>query len=244
MKIFFAPSESKNIPHNSPYCLNSYIADTLHSNALNAYLQFLQKASESEIMAVFGSKSLDLQDLALCQNLLQAPTLEAIRLYSGVAYKALDFESLESAAQEYIRENLYIFSNLFGMVRADEPLAYYNLHQGKGREVFALKTLYEGLKPALDIFFQDCEVLDLRAEAYIKVYPLKHCKISAQVVFLKNGKKVSHYAKFYRGLYARAIAQQGISSIEQLAGLKLDSLKLLSTQHSQNATILTYEAFS
>ena len=63
-------------------------------------------------------------------------------------------------------------------------------------------------------------------------------------LFLKNGKKVSHYAKFYRGIYARALAQKGISHLDELVRLKIENLHLCEQQHAQNATILTYEVLS
>lgn len=133
IKILFSPSEGKNKPQNMTKTLHNASSCILDSQAVREYMVFLQTASEKEIASLFGSKILDMHDLALSQNLLASPRVEAIRLYSGVGYKALDFETLDSKARDYLYKNLYIFSNLFGAVRADEPLPYYNLHQGKGR---------------------------------------------------------------------------------------------------------------
>lgn len=211
-------------------------------DAIKAYAAFLQSASEGEISALFGSKHIDLDELNIAQNLLNAPNIESIRLYNGVGYKALDFASLDSKAQKYLYNHLYIFSNLFGVVRADWALPYYNVHQGKGRGAFELKALYRALKPALDVFFAHSDVLDLRAEAYIKAYMPKSCAHYTQVNFLKNGKKVSHYAKYYRGLYARAVAQNHITSTKMLIDFTPAFLSLKNVTHAQNTTILTYEA--
>ena len=143
-----------------------------------------------------------------------------------------------------MRENLYIFSNLFGAVRADEPLPYYNLHQGKGVGAFSLKNLYKDLKAKIDKILCGEEVLDLRAEAYIKAYKCECARQYYQIVFLKNGKKVSHYAKLYRGLYARSLAQKNIKSLENLENLRFDFINLSDVVITQNATILTYEIIS
>lgn len=253
IKILFSPSEGKNKPcdmEKSKKGLKSQDAQDLQaqkhldSQAVREYVAFLQKGSEREIATLFGSKTLDMQSLALAQNLLKAPRIEAVRLYNGVGYKALDFANLDSRSQEYLRKNLYIFSNLFGMVRANKPLPYYNLHQGKGKGAFELKMLYKNLKATLDETLRDYEVLDLRAEAYIKAYPARNCVHYYQAVFLKEGKRVSHYAKFYRGLYARYLAQQNIDKLAELHSLHFDFIELVDATYTQNATILTYEIIS
>ena len=118
MKILFSPSEGKNKPQNTTKTSHNALSHILDSQAVREYITFLQTASESEIASLFGSKILDMRDFALSQNLPTSPRVEAIKLYSGVGYKALDFESLDFKAQSYVRENLYIFSNLFGAVRA------------------------------------------------------------------------------------------------------------------------------
>ena len=244
MKILFSPSEGKNKPQNTTKTSHNALSHILDSQAVREYITFLQTASESEIASLFGSKILDMRDFALSQNLPTSPRVEAIKLYSGVGYKALDFESLDFKAQSYVRENLYIFSNLFGAVRADEPLPYYNLHQGKGVGAFSLKNLYKDLKAKIDKILCGEEVLDLRAETYIKAYKCECARQYYQIVFLKNGKKVSHYAKFYRGLYARSLAQKNIKSLENLENLRFDFINLSDVVITQNATILTYEIIS
>lgn len=244
IKILFSPSEGKNKPQNMAKTLYNASSCILDSQAVREYMAFLQTASEKEIASLFGSKILDMRDLALSQNLFVSPRIEAIRLYSGVGYKALDFENLDSKAQDYLYKNLYIFSNLFGAVRADEPLPYYNLHQGKGIGAFSLKNLYVNSKAKIDEILSGEEVLDLRAEAYIKAYKCEYAKQYYQIVFLKNGRKVSHYAKFHRGIYARAIAQKAISHLDELLTLEIENLHFCKKEYIQNATILTYEVLS
>lgn len=207
MYILFSPSEGKQTPaksrckraleflfHTTPY----------KQNALNAYLATLRSGDESLICRIFGTKTLELDTLALAQNLLHTPRLPAIELYNGVAYKALDFGNLPQDSQAFLLQSVLICSNLFGFVRASDELPFYKLHQGKGMKDFALQTLYTAQKHDMDTLLANHEVLDLRAEIYAKVYPLDmpHTQIS----FLKNGKKLSHASKLYRGLYLRQLA--------------------------------------
>lgn len=240
MKILFSPSEGKIMPNASFSKTSVKLESSVIDSALKAYQTYLKSASEAEIAKLFGSKRIDLEVLNLCQNCHSAPTIEAIKLYSGVGYKALDFNSLESSAKSYILKNLYIFSNLFGAIRADYKLPFYNLHQGCGVGAFSLNALYKALKVELDKMFCEAEVIDLRAEAYIKAYGLDSKHYIAQ--FLKQGKKISHYAKHYRGIYARAMAQGNITKGADLEHLEIPNLALIDIKCAKNATILTYEA--
>lgn len=240
MKILFSPSEEKNRDFGLR-AKQGVHKDTDSLAHVHSYLAFLQSASEGEIATLFGSKKIGLDELALVQNLLYAPCIESVRLYNGIGYKALDFESLSSYAQTYILNHLYIFSNLFGMVRADTLLPYYNLHQGKGKGDFTLKSIYARQKDFIDETLRDCEVLDLRAEAYCKVYECKNARLLVRVEFLKNGKKVSHYAKYYRGIYARVVAQNAPISLSKLEDLPINGLRLIEKKCIHHTSVLTYE---
>lgn len=248
IKILFSPSEGKHKSQEFQQISQNVYEDSenlpcLNMQAVKSYLKFLNTRSENEIAKIFGSQTLNPKELELVQNLLSSPRIESIRLYNGVAYGALDFESLDSQSQDYLFKNLYIFSNLFGPVRADDRIPYYNLHQGKGVGDFELKTLYRCIAPALDELFADIQVLDLRAEAYVKAY-MPHVSNPAhyyQVHFFKNAKKVSHYAKFYRGAYARSIALSKIENLDELESLYIDGLRLKGRTSVRNVTILTYE---
>lgn len=248
IKILFSPSEGKYKPQECRQTTPNQHKDSenlpyLNTQAVRSYLEFLNTRSENEIAKLFGSKALNPKELELVQNLLFSPRIESIRLYNGVAYGALDFESLDSQSQDYLFKNFYIFSNLFGLVRADDQIPYYNLHQGKGVGDFELKTLYRYIAPTLDELFAGVQVLDLRAEAYMKAYmpPMSNPMQYYQVHFLKNGKKVSHYAKFYRGAYVRSLALSGIENLDELESLYVEGLRLKDQIFAHNATILVYE---
>ena len=241
-KIFFSPSESKIFPKD--FGRDSLLdLPFVSPQALQSYLSAIESASEEKICAILGSKRLDLDELARIQNLYNAPRIESIRLYDGVAYGALDFENLELRAQKYLYERVYIFSNLFGALKANDKIPYYNLHQGKGFGDFELKKIYQDTKWRLDEEFSQSAILDLRAQAYIKVYKPDNVLPSSyyQIEFLKNGKKVSHYAKFYRGIYLKVLAELGVENLEDLSRLEIEGLDFVNKQIIKNATILTYE---
>ncbi|MCI7484987.1 MAG: YaaA family protein [Helicobacter sp.] len=246
MYILFSPSESKNIPthrHDTKQSELKYLFSqkAYKTRALHSYLEALKTSNEAKLHALFGSKVIDLDSLSLSQNLLSARKIKAIELYSGVGYKALDFASLPKREREFLESSLLIFSNLFGTVLASDELPYYNLHQGKGFGDFALKTIYTRQERDLHEFLLGSEILDLRAEAYVKVSPV-HVP-HTQIEFLKNGKKISHFSKHYRGIFARQIALHRCM-LSEIESLEFENLRLLESKNLGHKRLLSYEICS
>ena len=46
--------------------------------------------------------------------------MKSIQRYSGIAFDALCYESLNKEEQNYIDNNVIIFSNLFGPIKAND----------------------------------------------------------------------------------------------------------------------------
>lgn len=262
MKILFSPSEAKKIIDNTSYTKNIQL-DSIGQKSQKNNFDFLDALpckgkilrenfhkyikilcdQDKEVCKLFGVKnfisSKTLDELALCvqiaqNNCLSTKTL-AIELYDGVAYQALSFNNLPPPSQNYILNNVFIFSNLFGMVRANDVLPFYKCNQSYKNKDFGLLKFYRELRPKIDEFLSNEEILDLRAEIYIKAYEVKnkHTKIE----FIKNNKKVSHYAKHYRGLYLRAIS---LSPNIPFETLEVEGLKLADKTHNQNVQTLIY----
>lgn len=234
MKILFSPSESKMAlkePSKSQNKLSKEIA-SLHQK----YLHFVRNADLIELQKMWGYKKLE--DVLQTKMLsLEFCTFPAIRFYRGVAYEALDFDSLQEDEQSFLFDSVLIFSNLFGAVSAKEELPFYKLKQGEGFGDFKSRDLYQLKEESLDrLLEQEC-VIDLRAEFYQKLYKIKTHHFVFD--FLKNNKRVSHYAKYYRGIVLREIAQEkGIKNINQR--LEALGLKYLQTQEGKNQTKLIF----
>ncbi len=249
MIILFSPSEGKNPPQDTSLNTKDTQIDALFSNAkykqkaIDSYIQALKQCDNATICKIFGTKTLKLEDLSLCQNLLKTPRMPAIELYSGVAYKALDFKNLSADSQHFLLYNVFICSNLFGFVRAGDNLPFYNLHQNKGFGAFELKAIYKAQKENMDSFLVDKAVLDLRAQAYIKVYEPEIPHLRAE--FLHNGKALSHYAKHYRGLYLKELskhyAKDSHLNLKNLEHLTFQNLTLKDINHKNHIKTLVYE---
>lgn len=156
-------------------------------------------------------KAFDVKDLALDKARSEAlalagpvPLLPALARYSGVAFQALDAASLVPEAWIQV----YILSNLRGLVRGDEAVPPYKLKLGaipglKGHWRKAMAAALEAL-PVGPVW----ELLPGDSADLLKGWARPRHSVE---VLDARGKAVSHFSKKYRGLVARWILthQQG-----------------------------------
>jgi len=242
MKILLAPAETKKEGGDKPlYCDNNFYFKSLfetQNNIVNIYNNFIQESTLEELSKWFGLKNLK-ECEKYSQSILEKPTMKAIQRYTGVAFDALDYDNLSIKEQEYCDENVLLFSNLFGVLKSSDFIPDYKYKQDSQLDsIDVIKTYKQNIDKVLDEYLGD-EIIDLRAGFYDKFY-----KPSAQVItykFLKDGKVVSHWAKHYRGLIVRELAQNNISNFAELMNLEIKNLKLLEIQEKKNIKTLIME---
>lgn len=234
MKILLAPAETKIEGGSSQsYNKENFFFDSYNDTRdkiVSEYEEFLKNSSLEELSKWFGLKNLD-ECEKYKQSILDKPTMKAILRYTGVAFDALDYNSLNEKEKNYCDENIILFSNLFGPLRGDDLIPDYKFKQGAGlSSIDVIKEYKSVIKEPLDGYLGD-EVIDLRAGFYDKFY-----KPSAPTItykFLKDGKVVSHWAKFYRGKIVRELAKADIQSFAQLMNHEIEGLKLLEIQEKK-----------
>ncbi len=242
MKILLAPAETKREGGDfSPYTKENFafkeifnVKDTIVQN----YVSFIKNSSIEALSLWFGLKNLK-ECQKYSEDIFVKPTMKAILRYTGVAFDALDYENLDLDTQKYCDDNIVLFSNLFGPIKASDLIPDYKFKQGSTLETIDVIKEYKiHTKDFLDSYLED-EIIDLRAGFYDKVY-----KPSSKVItykFLKEGKVVSHWAKHYRGLLVREIAQNKISNFIELMDMKIEGLSLLEIQEKKNVKTLIME---
>ncbi len=228
MKILFSPSETKTSGGDGSFISsNSFIFLELYEKRLkiiNKYSNFLKTASTDELSKLFGTKKEAILE-KYKEDIFVSPTTKAILRYSGVAYEYLNYDSLGLSQRKYIDENLLIFSNLFGVLSAKDSIPDYKLKQGESFNDLKIEKYYqEHFSKALDKLLENEDVLDLRAGFYEKFYSIKKPYITLK--FLKDGKVVSHFAKAYRGLVLRSLAQNGIKKFDDFMKLDIKNLQI------------------
>lgn len=241
MKILFSPSENKS--DISPF-INNIKNDLIFKKLfhqreffINKYNDILKSKDETKIKKLSGLKNIENIDTA---SLFEKPTQKAILRYDGIAYKYLDYKSLHVKEQEFIDENVIIFSNLFGPILAKDKIPNYKLKQGETIDGLKPELQYEkAFKDALDEFLKDEFIVDLRASFYEKFYKITSSYISLK--FIKNGKIISHFAKAYRGFVLRELAKFKPKNENEFGEIRFKNLSLLEIKQFKNKKEYLFE---
>ena len=244
MKVLFSPAESKKsggdyqkISHESFLFPELY---PYRKEILEKYNNFIQNASYEELSKLFGIKDSKKFE-SYKKDIFSQPIMKPIERYDGVAYDYLNYNGLKKEAQDFIDKNVIIFSNLYGPILAgDMGIVEYKLKQGEKLDGLDLAKYYKQyFSKKLDEYLENEFILDLRAKYYEKFYlPNKEyvtCK------FLKNGKVVSHWAKAYRGLILREVAQQQPQTIEEFTSMDIPNLTIREIIEKKNQKEYIYE---
>ena len=242
MKILLAPSETKKSGGDQPFRIETLLFESLLStrqSLLFAYMNLLQRGDTAELSHMFGlKKEADIAYHA-AKDLPHEPAMRAIERYTGVAFDYLDYPSLSPEGKQYLHAHLILHSNLFGFLRADDAIPEYRLGQGKAvGEIFPEKLYREAGTPLMDAYLVGEDILDLRAGFYDKVYRPNHPYTVLK--FLKGNKVVSHWAKAYRGLVLRAVAESGITTMEDFMKLPIPGLRIAEIQSRKLRTEIIY----
>lgn len=223
LKILFSPAEGKKSGGNEAK-KELFGSNSAREGMLSEYNAILKRGDENEIKELFGFKKFS-DCSPYINDIFNSPLMCAIERYDGVAYDYLDFNSLKTEGKEYVKSNTIIFSNLYGPLLGGDTIANYKVKQGNNIGSFVPDKFYKDrFSYQLDLYLTNSEILDLRAGYYDKFYEIK--KPHTTLKFLKDGKIISHWAKAYRGLVLRAVAQKSINSISEFMALDIENISV------------------
>lgn len=154
-------------------------------------------------------RAFDVKDAALAKAREEAlalrhrvPLLPALERYAGVAFQALDAASLDPG----LRRQVFVLSNLRGLVRGDEPVPPYKL---KLAGLPGLKAHWQRhLAPALAAIPPGplWELLPQDSAALLKGWARPRHTLE---IVDAQGRAISHWSKLYRGRVARWLLEHG-----------------------------------
>jgi hypothetical protein len=242
VKILFSPSEGKTPGGDRP---------PLHSGSLlfpdlydlrmvpaRRFREFVQTAPVGEREKIFGTGN-DAAVARFSADIFALPTKKAVERYDGVAYDYLRYNTLSPEAQTYIDTHTVIFSNIFGPVEAGDLIPEYKFKQGSKLPDMPIEAYFKKhFSAALDAYLDGHEVIDLRAGFYEKFYTLKTPHLT--FTFVKEGKIVSHWAKAYRGIVLKTLAEGGIETVDQLMKKTIPGLSLVDIKEIKNRRELLF----
>jgi uncharacterized protein len=243
MKILFSPSETKIVGGNDiSFDKNSFIFPILFEKRMEIvkqYNDFILNASKDELIKLFGTKKEDVI-AQYSQDLFKTPTMKVIQRYDGVAFDYLEYSKLKEDEKFYIDENVLIFSNLFGVLKAgDLGLPDYKLKQNETFNNLKIEKFYnDNFSKVLDEYLKDEDIIDLRAGFYEKFYKIE--KPYTTMKFIKDGKVISHWAKAYRGIILKLIAQNSIKTIDELMNMEVENLRIEEIKKQKIKTEIVY----
>lgn len=178
------------------------------------------------------SISKDLAEMNVERNLNWRPkptpknSTVAALAFTGEVYKGLDAGSLNENGQNYLNDNLFILSGLYGILRPSDQITLYRLEMGSRLDVNGSKNLYGFWKENLTDFVnsklkKDEVLLNLASVEYSKVLDdkkLKSPKIEVDFLDFKDGKlkKIMVYFKQARGLMARYCAENNLNTLDEV----------------------------
>lgn len=238
LKILFSPSENKKIGGTDEH-KELFGSNSARENILLEYNTIVNSGDEEKIKELFGFKKFTDCEPYI-NDIFASPLMHAIERYDGVAYQHLNFDLLDSNAKKYLMENTIIFSNIYGPLLGGDAIANYKVKQGNNIGSFIPDKFYKDrFSYQLDLYLSNSDILDLRAGYYDKFYEIK--KPYTTLKFLKDGKVVSHWAKAYRGLVLRAVAQNSIASIDEFMKMEIETLDVKEIIKKKNKTEIVYE---
>lgn len=131
------------------------------------------------------------------QELLNSPVIPAIHRYTGVLFDALDIAGLDAVASTRAGETLWVFSALFGPLRARDQIPRYRLScdsrlPGATQKSATLKsaTLKSRWQPHAEQIWEGDFSIDFRSEGYRALAPLP----PGTGVFIRVVKDLEHGA--------------------------------------------------
>ena len=96
----------------------------------------------------------------------------------------------------------------------------------------------DNFSKVLDEYLKDEDIIDLRAGFYEKFYKIE--KPYTTMKFIKDGKVVSHWAKAYRGIILKLLAQNNIKTIDELMNMEIQNLKIEEIKKQKQKTEIVY----
>lgn len=214
------PSEGKSVPvRGKPLDLETLSLPAL-GKAREAVLDALVdlcRADPALAAQTLGVPKTQPELIGLNAALRTAPTARADRIYTGVVYDALSFDTLSPAARRRAAARVLVTSSLFGLVSPADRIPSYRL---SGDAVLpALGGVAAHWRANLDAAARDALggglLVDLRSGTYAAFWrpsPDLAAQVATVRVLHEVGgvrKVVSHFNKATKGRITRALLESG-----------------------------------
>lgn len=215
--ILLPPSEGKTAhAHGAPFVSGELSFAQLTEDRAAVLAALSEVSARENAMEVLGVGASLAKEVARNINLHTEPAAKAHDIYSGVLFEALNYSSLDPAAQQRADDSIIVVSALWGAVRFGDRIPPYRLSMSAKLEPLGKLSSWwkKRLTPVLDEVAGDQLIVDARSSTYAAAYkPSSGNSVAVNVFQMRNGtpKVVSHFAKHTRGEVARFLVQQSVT---------------------------------
>ncbi|MGL4511170.1 YaaA family protein, partial [Cetobacterium sp.] len=176
--------------------------------------------SQEDISTKLKIKGKILDDvLNIYSNFYNQEEREAISLYDGVSYKQLNLENFSRESYKYMRDNVFIFSALYGVLNACTSIRPYRLDMtNKILEVSPYDFWREDIEKYL-LQFKDETFINIASNEFSKILNRKIFNVIDIEFRQCDGdkiKNISTEAKKARGALLNYLIENKISCLEEI----------------------------
>ena len=235
MLVLLSPAKNLNF-EEMPVALDK-TAPRLETDTAEL-IQRTKKLSRSEIGSLMKLSD-DLSNLnferyqALAKGMSEEEAQPALLAFNGDVYRGFDARNASTETLHYAQSNLRILSGLYGLLRPMDLIHPYRLEMGTRLNTKRGQNLYDFWGEKItDLINSDLKsaggpVINLASNEYFSSVKKKHLDAPVlEMVFReeKDGKSrvISFYAKYARGLMARWICDNKITSEDSLKTFALE----------------------
>lgn len=228
MKIFLSPAKRLNENPSVQWDIKSEPKFLSHSNII---MDALRKQSPNDLKSLMKISD-ELAELNYERNQKwsdspkETESYHAGLMFDGEVYRGFRESKFSKDDFEYLKENVFILSGLYGILSPTDLVMPYRLEMGTKFGFSGNKNLYEFWKPTLTEFVntqltEDEVLLDLASTEYISALDKKALKgnwIDVKFKDYKDGKlkQIMVYMKKARGEMAHYCTENKVNSINEL----------------------------
>lgn len=222
MKIIFSPSKEMSFPNPCNEATN-------YSDKTKTIISELKNLNKDEIKNIYkiSDKVAD-EVINYIDNFDSEESYRAIEMYTGLAFRKFDVESLNSDERSYLDDHLLILSAFYGPINPEKLVRPYRLDMNIGIKIDSL-SLKNFWKDEFNGAFRDGEtILNLASDEFANLIDRKKFKIYDFDFFeKKDGKLKSHstISKKSRGLMLNYICKNKIENLEDLKNFNLEEFE-------------------
>lgn len=214
--ILIPPSEGKTQGGNSSKLT------ILREETSNLIKELQTHPNQQKLLGVKG-KALE-KAIEINKNILTTNTMPAINRYSGVVYKAIDYETLSTKEKDNFNKKIRIISGLFGMLSPTQLIPNYKLKIEKLNSANIWK-------PIITKELKNNFIIDLLPKAHQKALEYEN-GIQVDFVIEKQGKKIpaGHNGKHIKGRFIRWLIKNNVENPKDFKKFTEDGFKWINNQ--------------